>query len=67
MRFWQRLRDVMNEKELSADDLQFITGSTQKAVTSWILGTHNPPLKVVLEIADAVGMTASELLEGVDE
>ena len=66
MRFWQRLRGVMDDEGISLTDLADVTHKTTRVAQRWVNGTQTPSLETIILIADGLDMTASELLEGVD-
>ena len=67
MRLGKRLRFIMVERDLNQDGLAEACGIQRPTVNKYISGKINPTLRTLLKMADALGMTVSELLEGVDD
>lgn len=67
MRFWQRLKDVMEQEHATPSELMDYTGLDQKGFTAYRNGSRTPSISTLVLIADFFNMTLSELLEGVDE
>ena len=63
--FGARLREVRVERGLSQEDLAFAAKLHRTYVGGIERGERNPSLVNVVRLARALGMTPSELLEGV--
>jgi transcriptional regulator with XRE-family HTH domain len=61
----QRLRDLRHDAKLSQHDMGHLVGTNQSRICDWETGRHKPQLKTLTRYAQALGITVSELLEGV--
>jgi transcriptional regulator with XRE-family HTH domain len=60
-----RIRDLRNEAGLSQWNFAIQLGTQANRVSDWEIGKHTPTLALLARIAQVLGITVSELLEGV--
>lgn len=65
--FGRKLRAYRLERNLSQEELAEASGLHRTYISGLESGTRNPTIKIVVQVAKALGITASELLEGVDK
>ena len=65
--FGRKLRAYRIERSLSQEELAEASGLHRTYISGLESGTRNPTIKIIVQVAKALGITASELLEGVDK
>jgi transcriptional regulator with XRE-family HTH domain len=65
--FGRVLRRIRRERELSQDALADLAGMASKHVSELERGRKEPRLGTLVQLADALGMSSSELLLRFDE
>ena len=58
------IRDVRVEQGMTQQQLADKLGVTDKAVSKWERGVSYPDITILRELADALGVSVSELLAG---
>lgn len=61
--FGARLRELMNERGVTADDLSQAVHRKPAAVRMWMCGSSSPPLHLLPALAEALGVTPADLVE----
>jgi transcriptional regulator with XRE-family HTH domain len=64
--FGDALRRARKEKDLSQEQLALLCGLDRTYISGLERGTRNPTLKVVALVASTLGMTPSQLLQGIE-
>lgn len=64
-KFGKRVRELRLEREWSQDDLAFELDVDRSYISGLERGTRNPTLKTIARIAKILGVTVSELCQGV--
>ena len=67
MTYGQRIKQIRKQLGLNQGDFAFDVGVAQRTISDWELGKNTPHKSTVERVADNLGMTVSELLEGVTE
>lgn len=65
--FGRKLRAHRLERGLSQEELAEASGLHRTYISGLESGARNPTIKIVVQLAKSLGITASELLEGVDK
>lgn len=65
MSFWERLKKLMHEHDLSQRDMEGITGLKQPSISRWQFGTL-PKADIAIKLARHFNMTVEELILGND-
>ena len=65
--FGRNLRAYRLERKLSQEKLAEVSGLHRTYISSLESGARNPTITVVAQLAKALGIKASALLEGVDK
>jgi transcriptional regulator with XRE-family HTH domain len=63
-RFGKRVRDARQSKGWSQEDLAFELQQDRSYISSLERGLRNPTLKTIARIAEALGLTVTELCNG---
>ena len=58
----QHINLVRNKRDITLDQLAEISGVSKNTIVSWIYHGHNPDIKLLIKIADALGVTLDELV-----
>lgn len=58
----QHINLVRNKRDITLDQLAEISGVSKNTIVSWIYHDHNPDIKLLIKIADALGVTLDELV-----
>lgn len=66
MAFGEKLKKRREEKGLSQDDVAYFFGEnfSRQAVSKWERGNSMPNVTLLIPIADVLGITVTELLQG---
>lgn len=67
MRFCTRLNAVLAEAGMGTSEFARKLGALPQQVWDWQTGRREPTIGSLLRISGGLGMTVSELMEGVDE
>lgn len=66
-KFGIRLKQLRDESNLTQRQLALMLGMSPKYVSNLENGHGNPTLTNIIKFAQGLGVTASELLDGVDD
>lgn len=67
VRFGERVRELRIQQNLSQEKFALLAGLDRTYFSSLEKGKRNVSLKNIKKIADALGISMSELLKGVDD
>lgn len=62
MEFNERIRMLLEEQHLSQKDLAIKAGITEASMSKYLSGERTPRIDVVVNLANALGVTADELI-----
>ncbi len=62
MEFNERIRMLLDEQHLSQKDLAQKAGITEASMSKYLSGERTPRIDVVVNLANALGVTADELI-----
>lgn len=62
MEFNERIRMLLEEQHLSQKDLAQKAGITEASMSKYLSGERTPRIDVVVNLANALGVTADELI-----
>lgn len=62
----EKIKEILEENELSQEKLAKILNVSQKAVSNWVTGTDCPKASSMMLIYEKFGITPNELL-GIEE
>ena len=62
-----KLRDMRKERKLTQAGLEALSGVNRVNISKYEIGTSSPSLMTLSRIADAFGVTMSELLAGTEQ
>lgn len=62
MEFNERIRMLLEEQHLSQKDLAKKAGITEASMSKYLSGERTPRIDVVVNLANALGVTADELI-----
>ncbi len=59
-----RIKEILQEKEISQKELSVLTGITESAISHYVKGTRVPRGANLVKIAKVLGTTVEDLLSG---